>query len=275
MPSPIQILLDPVSLTVLSLFAGLLVFERLAPARSLPEVRGWNLRCLASFVTYFFLSSYLPLLWDAKLAQHRLFDLSGLGVLGGTLLVLGVYEAGVYLWHRAMHGSNMLFRVFHQMHHSAERVDVAGAFYFSLTDMIGWTALGSLSLALLVGVSPQANTAFLLVSTFLGMFQHANVRTPRWLGYFIQRPESHSVHHARDIHAYNYSDLPIFDLLFGTFRNPADFAEEAGFYDGASARIGEMLIFRDVSKPPEEHGSRRSTKRNGPPYRRPISGNHC
>jgi hypothetical protein len=27
---------------------------------------------------------------------------------------------------------------------------------------------------------------------------HMNIRTPEWLGYFIQRPESHRVHHLRD-----------------------------------------------------------------------------
>jgi sterol desaturase/sphingolipid hydroxylase (fatty acid hydroxylase superfamily) len=79
--------------------------------------------------------------------------------------------------------------------------------------------------------------------------QHNRIRTPRWLGYIIQRPESHSHHHERGTHARNYSDLPIFELLFGTFHNPQDFATATGFYDGASARIVEMLRFRDVSVP--------------------------
>jgi len=28
-------------------------------------------------------------------------------------------------------------------------------------------------------------TLFLLVTTFLAIFQHANIRTPQWLGYHI------------------------------------------------------------------------------------------
>ena len=36
-------------------------------------------------------------------------------------------------------------------------------------------------------------------------------------------------------------------MLFGTFRNPRDFAPAAGFYDGASARVLDMLRFRDVA----------------------------
>ena len=148
-----------------------------------------------------------------------------------------------------MHSSNVLWRTFHQMHHSAERLDTFGAFWFSPLDMVGWTALFSLCLTLGVGLSAEATTVVLFATTLLSVFQHGNIRTPRWLGYIIQRPESHSHHHARGVHAGNYSDLPIFDLLFGTFRNPRAFTVAAGFYDGASARVSEMLRFRDVSAP--------------------------
>ena len=104
--------------------------------------------------------------------------------------------------------------------------------------------------------------------TFNGMFQHANISTPHWLGYLIQRPESHSVHHERGLHRYNYSDLPVFDMLFGTFRNPADYPEEAGFYDGASARIVDMLLLRDVSEPSSEASELEPP--SGEPRRRAI-----
>jgi sterol desaturase/sphingolipid hydroxylase (fatty acid hydroxylase superfamily) len=71
------------------------------------------------------------------------------------------------------------------------------------------------------------------------------------VGYFIQRPESHLVHHGRGVHAFNYADLPLWDMVFGTFRNPVAMESEAGFYDGASTRVAEMLAFRDVSRPQE------------------------
>ena len=38
--------------------------------------------------------------------------------------------------------------------------------------------------------------------------------------------------------------------MFGTFENPKGYDHEAGFYEGASARIGDMLMFRDVSRLP-------------------------
>jgi sterol desaturase/sphingolipid hydroxylase (fatty acid hydroxylase superfamily) len=250
MPSPIELLRNPVSLTVFAIYAALMLWEACAPARPLPRVPGWKARGIAAFAAYFFLSSYLPYVWTEQLARFQLLDLTGLGALAGAAVGLLVYEAGVYLWHRAMHGSNVLWRAFHQMHHSAERLDTFGAFWFSPLDMIGWTALSSLCLTLVVGITPEAAVLVLYAGTFLSVLQHANVRTPRWLGYVVQRPESHSYHHERGVHARNYSDLPVFDWLLGTLHNPRGFATAAGFYDGASRRLGAMLAMRDVSAPP-------------------------
>jgi sterol desaturase/sphingolipid hydroxylase (fatty acid hydroxylase superfamily) len=250
MPNPIDLVLDPVSLALFALYAGLILWEALAPARRLPAVAGWRARGVAAFIAFFFLSSYLPLVWSDALAALQVFDLTALGTWGGALVGLLVYEAGVYGWHRSLHASDLLWRGFHQMHHSAERLDTFGAFWFSPLDMLGWTVLGSLALTLVVGISPEAASVVLLATNFMSVLQHANLRTPRWLGYVLQRPESHSRHHGRGIHAGNYADLPLFDLLFGTFHNPADFVAETGFYPGASARVAEMLGFRDVSAPP-------------------------
>ncbi len=249
MPTPLELVLDPISLVIFALFGGLMLWERLRPGRTLPTLSGWRSRGLAAFAVFFFLSSYLPLLTDPWLAQYRLVDMTGLGAVGGAAVAVLVYEAIAYVWHRSMHTSSVLWRGVHQMHHSAERIDCAGAFYFSPLDMIGWTAVGSVSMVLVLGITPEATTIALLTTTLLGMFQHANIKTPRWLGYLIQRPESHTVHHARGVHQCNYSDLPIFDILFGTFDNPEGYERKTGFYDGASARVVDMLLFRDVSQP--------------------------
>ena len=247
MPTPLEILLDPVSLTVLAVYAALIVVEALFPARPLPPVRFWRTRAFAVFIVYFFLSSYLPLVWSEALASYKLVDLGHVNpYLSAAVAVLG-YEFLVYWWHRAIHGSDILWRGFHQMHHSAERIDAWGAFYFHPLDLVGWTVLSSLTLTLGLGLDPQAVSWFLYATTFLGVVQHTNVRTPQWLGYLVQRPESHSVHHERGVHRYNYSDLPLWDWVFGTFRNPKDFAGEAGFFPGASARLPQLLLFEDVA----------------------------
>lgn len=247
MPTPLEILIDPLSLIVLAMYGALILWEALFPARKLPAVKHWKTKGIIFFFAFFYLSTYLPLLIDPYLGAYQLIDLSGLGTFWGALIGVVLYELAIYIWHRAMHSSDFLWKTFHQMHHSAERMDTFGAYFFSPLDMIGFTLVGSICFALLIGLSPAAITAVLLITTFFAIFQHANIRTPQWIGYLVQRPESHAVHHAKGIHRHNYSDLALIDLLFGTFYNPRKYEHESGFYPGASERIVDMLVFRDVS----------------------------
>lgn len=247
LPTPWQILVDPVSIIVISIFFVLLIVEAVVPGRRLPTIKFWQIKGIIAFFIYFFISSYLPLIWNNYLAEYKIFDVTFLGDYWGGLTALFLYELGVYFWHRSMHNSNLLWRVFHQMHHSAERVDTYGAFYFSLMDMIGFTLLTSLAMVWVAGFTVQATIYAIYGATFLAVIQHTNIKTPQWTGYIFQRPESHSLHHAKGVHAFNYADLPLFDIIFGTFRNPSEFSQEIGFYNGASSKIGKMLLFEDIN----------------------------
>ena len=190
-----------------------------------------------------------PSVWDEWLGAHRLIDATSLGTWAGAAVGVLSLNVFIYAWHRIVHANDFLWRWLHQMHHSAERIDVAGTFYFSPLDTVGWTAIGSLGLVWAVGLTPEAALVANLFATFMAMFTHANIRTPHWLGYLIARPEMHAIHHERGAHASNYCDLPFIDKLFGTYRNPEKFEGEAGFYDGASLRVKDMLLGRDVSTP--------------------------
>ncbi len=252
LPNPLELLIDPVTIIVFAIYGGLMIWEALFPARLLPRVKNWELKGLIAFITFFYLSSYLPMIWDGYLAPYQMFNLSSLGTIPGAIVGVIIYELAVYIWHRTMHNSNRLWRVFHQLHHSAERLDSYSAFYFSPMDMMGFTFLGSMCLVMIAGFTAQATSIIILTTTFLSIFQHSNIKTPVWIGYLIQRPESHALHHAKGIHAFNYSDLGFIDIIFGTFRNPKDYVKETGFYEGASSRIADMLMFKDIS----EHNSK-------------------
>lgn len=248
-PTPLQLLLDPVSLAVIGMYVLLYAWEQLFPRnKNLPSIRYATIKGLIAFGIFFYLSSYLPILTDGYLSRFQILDLSGMTLFSQILIGLLTYQLFLYGWHWAMHKSDRLWKVFHQMHHSSERMDIPSTFYFSPMDMIGFTLLGSVVFALVMGVSSQAITVIILSLNFLSIFQHANIRTPQWLGYVIQRPEQHAVHHERGVHGYNYSDFPIYDILFGTFSNPQSFEGENGFYDGASNRIVDMLAFKDLNK---------------------------
>lgn len=245
MPNPIDILLDPISLTVIGIFLTLLLWEKLFPRhQDLPQIKYASLRGILAFIIFFYLSSYLPLFTDEFLASYQLIDLSHLHLSIQVFIGIFFYQFAIYVWHRSLHKSNILWKVFHQMHHSSEKLDIPSTFYFSPVDMIGFTLLGSLVFALIMGVSPNAATIIILALNFLSIFQHANIKTPVFLGYFIQRPEQHAIHHARGVHQFNYSDLPVFDLIFGTFQNPKDYQGKYGFYNGASSEVWNMLRFK-------------------------------
>ena len=91
-----------------------------------------------------------------------------------------------------------------------------------------------------------AAAAFIAVGA-LDLFVHADMRTPRWLGYLVQRPEMHTVHHQRGHHAQNYG-LPLWDLLFGTWHNPEDRVQDLGFDPERASRVRDMLLGRDVHR---------------------------
>lgn len=77
--------------------------------------------------------------------------------------------------------------------------------------------------------------------------------------------------HARGIHNNNFADLPDVDIVFGTFFNPRRFAPAAGFHDGASYRVGDMLLARGVSEPSARRAG--GTRQNR--ALRPISISSC
>ncbi|KAA0214891.1 fatty acid hydroxylase family protein [bacterium] len=222
-----------------------LLLDLLPHAQSYRSTRWWKLRALAVSLAGVGVSFGTGLLWERVWVFPSLLDLSWLGVMGAAVGVV-VYEFFHYWFHRGVHRFSFTWRWFHQMHHAPERFDAYSAFYQSPLDAVAFTSIGIVVAFPLLGLSPEAGALLNAFLMFNAMFQHANIKTPRWLGYIIQRPESHSVHHARGVHMFNYCDLPMWDMLFGTFRNPPNFAREVGLYDGASARIGAMLVGRDL-----------------------------
>ena len=176
--------------------------------------------------------------------------LSHLGVATGALAGVLVYEGLGYFYHRSMHASDLLWRGLHQMHHSAERIDTWSAFWFHPFDMIGWTAMSSLALTLIVGLSPPRRRLRCSSSRCCRSSSTPTCAPRAGLATSSSVPKAIPGTDARGRHRNNYADVPLFDILFGTFDNPRDFAPATGFYDGASSRMAEMLLLREVSVNP-------------------------
>jgi sterol desaturase/sphingolipid hydroxylase (fatty acid hydroxylase superfamily) len=250
-------LLEALNLVPPVLFVAFHVAEALFPARRLPRSWAWRLQGFVWFMLGGALFGNAPKLWAGWAAEHSLLDSSALGLWGAPLAVLVANFIG-YGWHRLRHSVPLLWR-FHQLHHSADRLDVSGAFMFHPVETVAVAFLFSVTSSLILGISPEAAAVAGTFGFFCATFTHANIRTPRWLGFIVQRPESHSVHHERGVHASNYGDVPIYDMLFGTFKNPAERATEVGFYDGSAQRVGRMLLALDNTRPPAAESAAAAT----------------
>jgi sterol desaturase/sphingolipid hydroxylase (fatty acid hydroxylase superfamily) len=240
---------DVVPLLIPLTFVSFLVLERVFPARPLPHVPWWLAKGIAAFFVVGAVNGIVPAVILGAIGDVSLFHLRWLGTVGGAVLVLLVSDPIGYAIHRGLHTlSDPVWRWTHQLHHSAERMDVASASWFHPLDIVAQQVIPTVLIALALGVSPSAAALGGFLGFLCGVSPHLNVRTPAWLGYVIQRPEMHAVHHTRGVHAYNYGVLAFSDLLFGTWRNPATFPrDDYGFWDGASSHLGAMLVGRDVS----------------------------
>lgn len=235
---------------VLGTFAACALLDHLSPARAFPVIPGWTWLGLAFLVSFLLLNALVPaVLSPAWVSRHSLLPGHRLGLAAGVVVGFLVETFIGYFLHRAFHRVPFLWRWFHQMHHSARRIDTLATVMAHPFDVALGIALGLLVRLGLLGLSPEAALWAGTLSGLAFIFQHVNLPTPRWLGYLILRPEAHCIHHQRHVHAYNYSEFPLWDLLFGTFRNPARWAGEAGFGPERSARLGAMLLGRDVTLP--------------------------
>ncbi|MCK7595326.1 sterol desaturase family protein [Pseudomarimonas salicorniae] len=235
--------MEPV-LVVAGTAALMIVLEQLAPNVRQPRVAGWIARLVAINAVQIGVVYLGAVSWDAWLSSWRADSLSEwpapVGIAIGYLLITFVY----YWWHRARHEIPWLWRWLHQVHHSPVRIECAMSFYKHPLEILLNGMLSSFVLYVLLGL-PVASVAAVVTLTGLAeLFYHWNVRTPYLLGFLFQRPEMHRRHHQRGWHRSNYSDLPLWDMLFGTFDNPRATPRHCGFADGAERRLLSMLIGR-------------------------------
>ncbi len=221
--------------------------ERALPGSVLPRVQGWWARVLVINSFQVALTIMGGLTWNRWLRGCSLFaaahwpDWLAVGI---TYFISTFF---FYWWHRVRHESAFWWRVAHQIHHSAGRLEVLTSFYKHPLEILLNSMLSAMICYPLMGCSLRQGAAYTLVIALAEMFYHWNVRTPRWLGGLIQRPESHRLHHRRFHHTRNYGDLPLWDWLFGTYSNPtrAD-RVVCGFSEEREIQFTKMLAAREV-----------------------------
>ncbi|MCD6041418.1 MAG: sterol desaturase family protein [Burkholderiales bacterium] len=228
-----------------------LALERLAPGRDLPQSRGWHARAALLNAAQLGIVLLGGLTWSAWLQGPSLFHLAG--TMPAPAQGFVCWFAGTfcfYWWHRARHESDFLWRTLHQIHHSASRIETLTSFYKHPLEIALNSLLSSAIVFVVLGASLEGGAWYSFFAALGEFYYHMNVRTPRWTGWFLQRPEHHSIHHQLDVHRHNYGDITWWDRIFGTFREAGEFAPQCGYRGEREQLLGRMLAFGDVNDKP-------------------------
>ena len=234
-------------LPVLLVALVMMTTEMLAPGRVFAMVSSWRRRAIVLNLFQaisVFIGAYT---WERWLPQSTAFDLVDYSLTFQVMLGYFAITFIYYWWHRARHEVPALWRWLHQIHHSPAKLEILTSFYKHPLEILTNSLLSFVILNCLLGLSPEAMGLSILITGFAELFYHWNVKTPRWLGYLIQRPESHCVHHQRGVHRNNYSDLPLWDMLFGTFDNPRHQPSDCGFDEIRERQLFAMLVGKNVN----------------------------
>lgn len=237
---------------VITLAAVSLMFliEKLWPANDLPKVTRWWPRVVLTNLVQAGIVLLMGVTWDRLLINMEWSPpwavRSHFGMIGQVIIGYIGLTFVYYWWHRLRHDSKFFWRVCHQLHHSPRRLEVIMSFYKHPVEITMNGLLSSAIIFPLIGCSPEAAALVTLATGLAELFYHWNIKTPIWLGPFFQRPESHRVHHQKNHHTNNYSDIPLWDIIFGTYQNPKEHVPECGYTADREDRFDDMLGFRDV-----------------------------
>ena len=138
-----------------------------------------------------------------------------------------LFDAWMYIWHRASHRIFILWRM-HRTHHTDPAMDATTALRFHPLEI---TVSHGLNCAVIMalGLSYQQVIIYNIALLPIIIFHHSNIALPekwdRLLRVFIVAPNMHRVHHSRIATETNSNYGSVFsfwDRLFGTFRHRND-----------------------------------------------------
>ena len=239
----LQTLLQNETVIRLTAFFGVLAVVAMAeiilPRRRLTASK---LRRWASNLGIVFLNSLIVrLLLPATAAGFAVFAAQrGWGVFNvldapawvGIIASVIFLDFAIYLQHVMFHAVPALWRL-HRMHHADLDFDVTTGARFHPIEIL-LSMLIKFAVIAVIGAPAAAVIIFEVLLNATAMFNHGNFRLPagldRILRLFVVTPDMHRVHHSIEDHETNSNfgfNLPLWDRLFGTYKDQPDAGHEA------------------------------------------------
>jgi len=212
-----------IQFTVFSFFFTL---ERLIPAHTINRPKSFGLVWVAV--------NAFALVWANAgmyyyLSLDGVFDL-GLGPVASGFFYYMVYSFTAYWYHRVRHSNFYLWQFIHKFHHSTPQMETIVAFYKHPTEYM-LNSIVVLTLAWLFSMPIEAIVLALAIEGCLECFHHSNIKIAKkydWIGWIIQTPKMHLIHHQYGCHRYNYATF-LWDTVFGTARVSTKWNGRLGF----------------------------------------------
>ena len=176
-------------------------------------------------------------------------------MVGGTVAGYLLLSALAYVYHRTRTRSRCSWEATDEIHHSPQRVDISGLALFDPIEMVVQVLMELSVTVIVLGLDPVAAPHRLRGGVLRHVPALGTSGRPRWIGVLIQRPEAHCEHHRKGVHAHNYGDLPVLDILLDTFRNPAALRRRLRIRGAADRRLLAMLAPQVVNRPAYGAGS--------------------
>ena len=147
-----------------------------------------------------------------------------------TLSVL-LLDLMIYWQHRVFHLVPMLWR-FHKVHHADSHIDASTGLRFHPIEIVLSILLKGLAV-LILGVPAIAVIIFEVALNGFALFNHANIRLPRWLEYPLRTvlitQVLHRIHHSQVVEETNSNygfSVSWWDKLFGSYKSEAKKSDE-------------------------------------------------
>ncbi len=175
------------------------------------------------------------------------------GVIPGTATAFLLNIVGLdllyYLQHRWFHGGGWAL---HRTHHSATQLGAWVSARNALAAQPLFVYLVPAAFLSLLCADKTAWFAGAMLTASLDLWRHSAIRWPagwaragRWARRVLITPAAHHLHHAQNAPPRNFgANLAVWDRLFGTYAEPADYPQRYGVDTGLPAWRQLLLPWR-------------------------------